>query len=200
MVPLSSLIFCPSFIITYFESFICLAWMLEKVKFWRTQTRDPTFWCRKFCEVLSFLNICLFWKFDVSSWNNWKVWILVAPFERGILILVPPILSYFIFNLYLSILKISFVNRECLKSLNFSGPVWGGPLFWYPQILSNFIFLVYLLSLKISCVQLRRLKSLNFGGLHLGGLPILEPPIFVGFDLFLISTHSKNLNHLAITV
>ena len=54
---------------------------------------------------------------------------------------------------------------------------------------------LYLLTLKISCVQLNRLKSLNLEGPDWG-----ETPIFVRFSLFLISTYSENLIHLALMV
>ena len=40
----------------------------------------------------------------------------------------------------------------------------------------------------------------NFGGPLLLKNPILEPPMFFMFSLFLISTHSENLIHLALTV
>ena len=52
--------------------------------------------------------------------------------------------------------------------------------------------------LYVSCVQLKRLKSLNFGGPRLGEVPIVELPIFAKCSLFLISTPSENLMHLAV--
>ena len=52
-----------------------------------------------------------------------------------------------------------------------------------------------LLTLKILCVQHEWLKSLNFKGSVWG-----KPPFFVTFSLILISTHLKNLIHLALTV
>ena len=51
---------------TYSESFMCLAWMVKKFEFWRTQL-DPPLWCPKFCKILSFLHICLSWTFHASS-------------------------------------------------------------------------------------------------------------------------------------
>ena len=41
---------------------------------------------------------------------------------------------------------------------------------------------------------------LNFGGSRLWETPISEPPIFVKFSLFLISTHPENLRHPALMV
>ena len=46
----------------------------------------------------------------------------------------------------------------------------------------------------------KRLKSLSCGEPRLGQTPTVAPPIFVTFSLFLISTHLKNLIHLALTV
>ena len=44
------------------------------------------------------------------------------------------------------------------------------------------------------------LKSLNFGEPIWGETPIMAPPIFVKFSLFLTSTHSENLIHITPTV
>ena len=43
-------------------------------------------------------------------------------------------------------------------------------------------------------------KKFEFWRARLGKTPIVAPPIFVMFSLFLISTHLKNLIHLALTV
>ena len=60
----------------------------------------------------------------------------------------PPILSNFIFSLYLPILKIPSVQLKWLK-FEFMRPCLRGiPSFWYPQILSNFIFSLFLSILK----------------------------------------------------
>ena len=97
--------------------------------------------------------------------------------------MVLQILSNFIHSSYLPIHKTLSVQRRWLK-FEFWCPYWRGiPSFWYPQILS--------------CVQLKRLKSLNFGGPRLGVFSILKPPFFARFSLFLISTYSENLIHLA---
>ena len=65
-------------------------------------------------------------------------------------------------------------------------------------VLPNFV--KFYLTLKISCIELKRFKSLNFGELVWGEIPIMAPPICVTFSLFLISTNSENLIHLALTV
>ena len=72
----------------------------------------------------------------------------------------------------------------------------GNPLILVPlnfgQILSFFI----LFTLNISCSQIKRLKNSNFGRPRLGETPIFEPPFFVRFSLFLVSTYSETLIHL----
>ena len=76
----------------------------------------------------------------------------------------------------------------------------GIPYFSTLKWFETFILLLYLLTLKFSCVQLKQLKSLNFGGHCLEGTPHFGTPIFVRFSLFLISTNSKNLIHLALMI
>ena len=98
-----------------------------------------------------------------------------------------------------SFLKISCAQRVWLKVLNFGCFVWGTSHFGTPKFGQILSFFCILLILKISCVQLKGLKSSNFGGPRLGRTPILEPPILL-LNLFLISMHSKNLIHLALTV
>ena len=43
-------------------------------------------------------------------------------------------------------------------------------------------------------------KKFEFWRVRLGETPVVAPPIFVTFSLFLISTHFKSLIHLALTV
>ena len=43
-------------------------------------------------------------------------------------------------------------------------------------------------------------KKFEFWRVRLGEIPIVAPPTFVTCSLFLISTHSKNLIHQALTV
>ena len=38
---------------TYSESFMCLAWMVEKFEFWKIQLSDFRFWCLKINFVFS---------------------------------------------------------------------------------------------------------------------------------------------------
>ena len=99
----------------------------------------------------------------------------------------------FTFSLFLPTLNISCVQREGLKSLNFVRPVLEDPHF-SP---ADFIFLIYLhtSTFKISCIVL---KSLDFEGQFGVETPIVAPPVFVRFSLFLIFTHSENLTHLAL--
>ena len=64
---LSSLIF-PSYLLGYPEILMCLAYTVKKFEFWRPCLRG-TLHCRtlKFCQILYFLHIYLFWKFHQSS-------------------------------------------------------------------------------------------------------------------------------------
>ena len=46
----------------------------------------------------------------------------------------------------------------------------------------------------------KKVKKLEFWRARLRETPIVAPPIFVTFSLFLIFTHSKNLIHIDLTV
>ena len=54
---------------TYSESFMCLARIVEKFEFqnFKRPIEGPSI---SVPQIFSFLDICLSWKFDVSSLNN----------------------------------------------------------------------------------------------------------------------------------
>ena len=89
-------------------------------------------------------------------------------------------------------LKMSCVLREELRSLNFGRPAPAESHFGIPKFCQILCFLyIYLL---------KRLQSLTLEGPLRRETPIVASPIFARFSLFLISTHSENLIHLAVTV
>ena len=92
--------------------------------------------------------------------------------------------------------SISCVQFKRLKSLNFGGTVWGDSHFGSPKF---YLFFTFTYLKNFMCL-LKRLKTLNLGGPRLGKTLIVAPPMSVSASLFLISTHSETLIHLAIMV
>ena len=66
----------------------------------------------------------------------------MAPFEKDTSLWYTQIWLYFIFNLNLSILKISPVKREWLTNLNFGSPILGrSPYFGIPKFCKILFYL-----------------------------------------------------------
>ena len=86
---------------------MCLAWMVKKFEFLRTQLKEPHFGTPNFVIKLS-VSFTHLESFMCQAWVI-KILILEVVFGDDLQLWQPQILSYFIFYLYLSILKISSI-------------------------------------------------------------------------------------------
>ena len=106
----------------------------------------------------------------------------------------PQTLSHFILNLYLSILKISSIQREWLKSLNFDSSVLGRSLYFNtPCFIKNYLLFIIVNHENFMCLtctvkKFRILASSCEETSHFGTQNLVK------FYLSFIFTHLKHFH------
>ena len=148
-----------------------------------------------FCFIFTYLKISCVQLKRLKSLN------FGGPCLGGTPILKTPIFVRFsVFLIYTYFKKFDPSSSNNLKVYKFGGLVGGVSPILVPTKFVKFYLSFMFNYLKNFVCPAKKVKKFEFWRTRSGRTSILEPSIFLMFNLFLISTHPENLIHLPLSV